>query len=69
MQGTINNTIDTNSEYLLRLGDYSYRNPTDCWLSIIEPINGKEKVTIGNHETPKDSDDNYLSEEANTNIT
>ena len=47
---TLNNTADKNPELVLGLGDYSYQTSADCWLDIIEPINDKMKIAIGNHE-------------------
>jgi hypothetical protein len=47
---TLENIIDYNPEFVLGLGDYSYTTTADCWLDIIEPINDKMKIAIGNHE-------------------
>jgi aldose sugar dehydrogenase len=49
-QNTINNIIDKSPELVLGLGDYSYNNYADCWLQLIDPINDKMKIVIGNHE-------------------
>jgi hypothetical protein len=46
----LDNIIDYNPELVLGLGDYSYTTTADCWLDIIEPINDKMKIAIGNHE-------------------
>ena len=38
---TVNNILDKSPELVLALGDYSYReDPVDCWLEIIQPIDG-----------------------------
>ena len=47
---TVHAIINKNPELVLGLGDYSYRNSADCWLQLIEPINNKMKIVIGNHE-------------------
>jgi predicted phosphodiesterase len=49
-KNTINNIIDKKPELVLALGDYSYRTSADCWLKIVEPIDEKIKIAIGNHE-------------------
>jgi predicted MPP superfamily phosphohydrolase len=39
-------------ELVLGLGDYIYNDDeADCWLEIVEPIDDKIKIAIGNHET------------------
>jgi hypothetical protein len=45
---TVNNMVEKGIELNLGLGDYSYQNPADCWLDIIEPIFNKTKISIGN---------------------
>jgi predicted phosphodiesterase len=47
---TVNNIINKNPELVLALGDYSYNTTADCWLSIVDPIDEKMKITIGNHD-------------------
>jgi hypothetical protein len=47
---TLNNTIDKWPELVLGLGDYSYTEFANCWLNIVEPIDDKMKIAIGNHE-------------------
>jgi hypothetical protein len=50
-KNSVNNIIDKNPELVLGLGDYSYnRTSSDCWLKIVDPIDEKMKITIGNHE-------------------
>jgi hypothetical protein len=40
------------SQLVLGLGDYIYNDDeADCWLEIVEPIDDKIKIAIGNHET------------------
>jgi hypothetical protein len=49
-ESTLANVVSKNPELVLGLGDYSYATNADCWLKIIEPINDKMKIAIGNHE-------------------
>ena len=40
------------AELVLGLGDYIYNDDeADCWLEIVQPIDDKIKIAIGNHET------------------
>jgi predicted phosphodiesterase len=50
-EDTVKNIEDKNPELVLGLGDYSYEDSADCWLDIIQPINAKMKIAIGNHDT------------------
>jgi hypothetical protein len=51
-RNTLNNILDKNPELILGLGDYVYGGDSaDCWLEIVEPIDDKIKIAIGNHET------------------
>jgi predicted phosphodiesterase len=48
---TVNNVLDKKPELVLALGDYSYnRTSDDCWFKIVDPINEKMKIAIGNHD-------------------
>src|SRR5919108_5960069 len=47
---TVSNIINKNPERVLGLGDYSYKTTADCWLAIVDPIDEKMKITIGNHD-------------------
>jgi predicted phosphodiesterase len=47
---TVSNIINKNPERVLGLGDYSYKSTADCWLAIVDPIDEKIKITIGNHD-------------------
>ncbi len=49
-KNTINNIIQKNPELVLGLGDYSYQNSAKCWLELINPIDDKMKVALGNHD-------------------
>jgi predicted phosphodiesterase len=49
-KNTINNIIDKKPELVIALGDYSYETSADCWLNIVDPIDEKMKIAIGNHE-------------------
>jgi predicted phosphodiesterase len=50
-----NNTVSSmqskNPKLVLGLGDFSYNNTAGCWLQIIDPIEEKMKIIIGNHES------------------
>ena len=48
---TVMNMQGKNPELVLGLGDYSYRNTAGCWLQMIDPIDEKMKIIIGNHES------------------
>jgi predicted phosphodiesterase len=37
-------------EVVLGLGDYSYQSTANCWFTIIDPIDGKMHISIGNHD-------------------
>jgi calcineurin-like phosphoesterase family protein/iron/zinc purple acid phosphatase-like protein C len=51
---TLNNIIAKDPELVIGLGDYSYDTTADCWLQIVDPIDEKMKIAIGNHEvTPR----------------
>src|ERR671911_2769300 len=53
---TVNNILDKNPELVLGLGDYEYYgDDADCWLEIVEPIDDKMKIAIGNHEVEGES--------------
>jgi predicted phosphodiesterase len=48
---TVNNIVNKDPELVLGLGDYPYTDTNaDCWLDIIEPIDSKMKIVIGNHD-------------------
>jgi 3',5'-cyclic AMP phosphodiesterase CpdA len=47
---TVSNIINKNPERVLGLGDYSYKSTADCWLAIVDPIDEKMKISIGNHD-------------------
>ncbi len=48
---TVRNIISKDPELVLSLGDMSYEDSADCWLSIMEPIDEKMKIALGNHDT------------------
>jgi hypothetical protein len=55
-ENTLDNILDKDPELVLGLGDYSYEDlSADCWLDIIEPIDDKMKIAIGNHEDKSSS--------------
>jgi predicted phosphodiesterase len=47
---TVNNILDKKPELVLGLGDYSYEDSADCWFKIVDPIDDKIKIEIGNHD-------------------
>lgn len=48
---TVNKIVNKDPELVLGLGDYSYTNDTaDCWFDIVQPIDSKMKIVIGNHD-------------------
>lgn len=47
---TANNIINEDPELVLGLGDYSYRKNAKCWLQIVNPIDDRMKIAIGNHD-------------------
>jgi hypothetical protein len=44
------NIINKDPELVLALGDLSYEATANCWLNMIDPIDHKTKITIGNHD-------------------
>ena len=49
----VKNMIDEDPELILGLGDYSYLKNLDCWFQIVNPIDDKMKIVMGNHEAQK----------------
>jgi predicted MPP superfamily phosphohydrolase len=47
---TVKSIENKNPELILNLGDISYETNADCWLDIVDPIDEKMKITIGNHD-------------------
>lgn len=41
---------NTSIQLVLGLGDYSYKETADCWLEMVDPIDEKMKIAIGNHD-------------------
>ena len=54
-QSTVNNIVGKNTELVLALGDFSYESTADCWLDIVDPIDHKMKIAIGNHDDTSSS--------------
>jgi hypothetical protein len=48
---TIMSMQSKNPELVLGLGDYSYKKTAVCWLQIVDIIDEKMKIIIGNHES------------------
>jgi predicted phosphodiesterase len=49
-KNTLNSIINKNPERILGLGDYSYQSTADCWLAIVDQIDEKMRLSIGNHD-------------------
>ena len=49
-KNTVSNMNNKAPEVVLGLGDYSYADTANCWLDIINPLDGKMKISIGNHD-------------------
>jgi aldose sugar dehydrogenase len=47
---TVNDMIQKNPELVLGLGDYAYQKKADCWLKLIDPLDDKMKIVLGNHD-------------------
>src|ERR687890_1435948 len=47
---TVNNILDKVPEIVLGLGDYSYDDSADCWFDVVNPIDDRMKIQIGNHD-------------------
>jgi len=47
---TVSNIRNKNPERVLGLGDYSYKSTADCWLAIVDSIDERIKISIGNHD-------------------
>jgi predicted phosphodiesterase len=52
---TVSNMIKRSPERVLGLGDYSYQSTADCWLTIMDPIDHRTKISIGNHDDTSSS--------------
>jgi predicted phosphodiesterase len=49
-KNTVSKIQGKSPSVVLGLGDYSYASTADCWFTIINPINGKMHISIGNHD-------------------
>lgn len=60
----VKNMIDEDPELILGLGDYSYVKNVNCWLDLVNPIDNRMKIAIGNHDTDQtvDKSQNELDE-------
>ena len=47
---TVKNILDIDPELVLGLGDFSYNEKADCWLHLVDPLDHKMKIVIGNHD-------------------
>jgi len=57
---TISAIVEKNPELVLALGDFSYKDTADCWLELIEPIDDKLRVALGNHDVNIETDKLFL---------
>ena len=59
---TVNSIVSRDVELVLGLGDYAYppEKNVDCWLEIVDPIQDKIKIAIGNHESESSARLNQL---------
>lgn len=51
----MDNIIQLDPELVIALGDLSYRDTADCWFDIVDPVDEKMKIVIGNHEVESSS--------------
>ena len=49
-KNTVSKINSKGPEVVLGLGDYSYADTANCWFTIINPIDGKMHISIGNHD-------------------
>jgi hypothetical protein len=56
---TVNHIRKRNPDLILALGDFSYEATADCWLKLVDPIDEKMKILIGNHETTIEDSQGY----------
>jgi predicted phosphodiesterase len=49
-KNTVSKMNSKGPEVVLGLGDYSYADTANCWFTIIDPIDGKMHISIGNHD-------------------
>lgn len=47
---TVENIHNKDPELVLAAGDLSYKGSSQCWFEIIEPIQSKMKIAMGDHE-------------------
>ncbi|MDX1372913.1 MAG: metallophosphoesterase, partial [Nitrososphaeraceae archaeon] len=47
---TVENIQNKDPELVLAAGDLSYKGSSQCWFEIIEPIQSKMKIAMGDHE-------------------
>jgi predicted phosphodiesterase len=53
-QKVVNSIITKEPELVVNLGDNSYEATANCWLDIVDPIDEKMKIVIGNHDVDED---------------
>jgi predicted phosphodiesterase len=58
---TVNNIVNKDPELVLGLGDNAYDDSADCWFDIIQPIDSKMKIVIGNHDAENNRLDPYIN--------
>jgi hypothetical protein len=57
---TVNNIRKISPDLILALGDFSYEATADCWLNLVDPIDERMKIVIGNHETQIKDSQGYM---------
>lgn len=62
---TVRNILDKDVELVLGLGDYSYIETADCWLEMIDPIDEKMKIVVGNHDVENPEKWDQISKQFN----
>lgn len=53
----VSQMMDQQPELILGLGDYSYKKSINCWFQIVESIDEKLKIAIGNHDVDRITND------------
>jgi len=47
----VKNMQEKDPEIVLGLGDYSYKDSSECWFETVEPLIENMRISIGNHDT------------------
>jgi calcineurin-like phosphoesterase family protein len=57
---TVDNIMHLDPELVIALGDLSYQDTADCWFDIVDPIDEKIKIVIGNHDLDSPKLEQYM---------